>query len=112
MIKQWFIAALLIALSPMLWAQDVMNIGVGEAQALSSQQKIGSVFISAPNVADYQVVDKNKVIVFGRQTGKATVMLFSEDGATLQTRQIIVSKSMVDIQRHIETLYPNAGVKV
>lgn len=112
MIKQWFIAALLIALSPMLWAQEVMNIGVGEAQALSSQQKIGSVFISAPNVADYQVVDKNKVIVFGRQTGKATVMLFSEDGATLQTRQIIVSKSMVDIQRHIETLYPNAGVKV
>ena len=112
MIKQWFIAALLIVLSPMLWAQDVMNIGVGEAQALSSQQKIGSVFISAPNVADYQVVDKNKVIVFGRQTGKATVMLFSEDGATLQTRQIIVSKSMVDIQRHIETLYPNAGVKV
>ena len=112
MIKQWCLGVLFIALSSTLWAQNVLNIGVGEAQALSSKQKIGSVFISAPDVADYQVVDKNKVVVFGRKTGQATVMLFSEDGATLESRQIIVSKSMVDIQRHIETLYPNAKVKV
>lgn len=112
MIKQWLTGVLLIVLSPMLWAQGILNLGVGEAQALSSKQKIGSVFISAPEVADYQVVDKNKVIVYGRTIGQATVMLFSEQGATLQTKQIVVSKSMVDIQRHIETLYPNAGVKV
>ena len=112
MIKQWCLGVLFIALSSTLWAQNVLNIGVGEAHALSSKQKIGSVFISAPDVADYQVVDKNKVVVFGRKTGQATVMLFSEDGATLESRQIIVSKSMVDIQRHIETLYPNAKVKV
>ena len=112
MIKQWLTGVLLIVLSPMLWAQGILNLGVGEAQVLSSKQKIGSVFISAPEVADYQVVDKNKVIVYGRTIGQATVMLFSEQGATLQTKQIVVSKSMVDIQRHIETLYPNAGVKV
>ncbi|MEC8485103.1 MAG: pilus assembly protein N-terminal domain-containing protein, partial [Pseudomonadota bacterium] len=99
MIKQWLTGVLLIVLSPMLWAQGILNLGVGEAQALSSKQKIGSVFISAPEVADYQVVDKNKVIVYGRTIGQATVMLFSEQGATLQTKQIVVSKSMVDIQR-------------
>ncbi|RUM49116.1 MAG: general secretion pathway protein GspD [Marinomonas sp.] len=112
MMKKWFIAVLLMGFSSVMWAETILNMGEGEARALSTKQKIGSVFISAPEIADYQVVDKNKVVVYGRQTGRATVMLFSESGATLMTRDLVVSKSMVDIQRHIETLYPNAAVKV
>lgn len=112
MIKQFLIGMLLMTVSLSLWSQDVLNMGEGEARALSSKQKIGSVFISAPDIADYQVVDKHKVVVFGRQVGQATVMLFSEDGDTLLTREIVVSKSMLDIQRHVATLYPNAKVNV
>lgn len=112
MMKKWFIAVLLMGVASAMWAETILNMGEGEARALSTKQKIGSVFISAPEIADYQVVDKNKVVVYGRQTGRATVMLFSESGATLMTRDLVVSKSMVDIQRHIETLYPNAAVKV
>lgn len=112
MMKKWFIAVLLMGFASAMWAETILNMGEGEARALSTKQKIGSVFISAPEIADYQVVDKNKVVVYGRQTGRATVMLFSESGATLMTRDLVVSKSMVDIQRHIETLYPNAAVKV
>lgn len=112
MMKKWFIAVLLMGFASAMWAETILNMGEGEARALSTKQKIGSVFISAPEIADYQVVDKNKVVVYGRQTGRATVMLFSESGATLMTRDLVVSKSMVDIQRHIETFYPNAAVKV
>ncbi|WP_067100867.1 type II and III secretion system protein family protein [Marinomonas atlantica] len=112
MIKHFLISMLLMTVSLSLWSQDVLNMGEGEARALSSKQKIGSVFISAPDIADYQVVDKHKVVVFGRQVGQATVMLFSEEGDTLLTQEIVVSKSMLNIQRHVSTLYPNAKVNI
>lgn len=111
-IKQWLLGAMLMTVSLSLWAHETLYISEGEARALSSEQKIGSVFISAPDVADYQVVDNNKVVVYGRSTGKATVMLFSEEGTTLQTRNVVVRKSMANIRGHIKAMYPNADVKV
>lgn len=112
MIKQWLLGALLMTVSLSLWSHTTLNMAEGEARALSSKQKIGSVFISAPEVADYQVVDNHKVVVYGRSTGKATVILFSEEGVTLQTRDIVVSKSMADVKSHIKAMYPNANVIV
>lgn len=112
MIKQWLLGALLMTVSLSLWSHATLNMAEGEARAISSNEIIGSVFISAPDVADYQVVDKHKVVVYGRSTGKTTVILFSEDGGTLQTRDVIVSKSIGNIKSHIKSIYPNSNVTV
>lgn len=112
MIKKWLLGAMLMTVSLSLWSHATLNMAEGEARALSSKQKIGSVFISAPEVADYQVVDNHKVVVYGRSTGKATVILFSEEGTTLQTRDVVVSKSMANLKSHIKAMYPNANVIV
>lgn len=112
MIRQLLISVLLVTLSLSAWSDEIITLGEGEAHAISSKQAIGTVFISAPEIADYQVVDKNKVVVYGRKVGRATVMLFAGNGATILTQQVVVSRSTVDIQRHIKTLYPNANVQV
>jgi pilus assembly protein CpaC len=98
--------------SPFLWAQDLLNLSEGDARPISTEQEIGSVFITDPEIADYQVIDKNKIVVFGRGVGKATLLIFNDDGDTLVQRQLVVNQSMVHIQQNIEMRYPNAEVSI
>ncbi len=94
------------------YASTIINFSEGDAQALNIKQDIGSVFISDPEVADYQVIDKHKVVVFGRAIGKATLIVFSEEGDTLLQRQLVVNKSLVHIEQNIKMRYPNAEVSL
>jgi pilus assembly protein CpaC len=94
------------------YASQIINFSEGDAEALSTKQEIGSVFISDPEVADYQVIDKHKVVVFGRAIGKASLIVFSEDGDTILQRQLVVNKSLVHIEQNIKMRYPNAEVSL
>ncbi|MCG3722555.1 BON domain-containing protein [Vibrio cincinnatiensis] len=93
-------------------AQRMMNLAEGDAQTLRVESEIQSVFISDPNVADYQVIDRRTVVVFGKQMGNANLIVFGENSRTLASRRLIVNKSMVHIQQQIQMKYPHAEVTV
>lgn len=102
----------LLCLAASAYANQIINLSEGDAQALNIKQEIGSVFISTPEVADYQVIDKHKLVVFGRAIGKATLIVFSEDGDTILQRQLVINKSLVHIEQNIKMRYPNAEVSL
>lgn len=93
-------------------AQRMLNLAEGDAQTLRVEGEIQSVFISDPKVADYQVIDRRTVVVFGKQVGSANVLIFGDDSQTLLSRRLVVNKSMVHIQQHIQLHYPHAEVTV
>ncbi|SJZ48303.1 putative Flp pilus assembly protein, secretin CpaC [Vibrio cincinnatiensis] len=93
-------------------AQRMMNLAEGDAQTLRVESEIQSVFISDPNVADYQVIDRRTVVVFGKQMGNANLIVFGENSRTLASRRLIVNKSMVHIQQQIQMKYPHSEVTV
>ncbi|CUB02745.1 type II and III secretion system protein family protein [Marinomonas fungiae] len=107
-----FAAVLLFFSGSLSWAQDLINLSEGDTSILKTEQDIGSVFITDPAIADYQVIDEHKIIVFGRGVGKATIVLFNDDGDTLLQKQLVVNRSMVHIQQNIEMRYPNAEVEI
>ena len=107
-----FAAVLLFFSGALSWAQDLINLSEGDTSILKTEQDIGSVFITDPAIADYQVIDEHKIIVFGRGVGKATIVLFNDDGDTLLQKQLVVNRSMVHIQQNIEMRYPNAEVEI
>ncbi|WP_417551954.1 type II and III secretion system protein family protein [Marinomonas fungiae] len=103
---------LLMVLVPFSWADNIINLGEGEAYAFSVEREVDTVFITDPNVADYQVIDKHKIVVFGKSIGKSTIMAFSLDGETLINRQLVVNRSLVHIEQNIKMRYPNADVSM
>ncbi|MEL0636584.1 type II and III secretion system protein family protein [Marinomonas sp. TI.3.20] len=111
-VKLFLFSFLLINLSTTAWAEELMNLSKGDARAVSTKSDIGSVFISDPAVADYQVIDKKKVVVFAKGLGDATLMVFSSDGATLLQKHLIVNTSMVRIQQRVALKYPNADISI
>ncbi|MBJ7551478.1 type II and III secretion system protein family protein [Marinomonas ostreistagni] len=112
MAKYLLVLVTLIFSSPFIWAQELLNLAEGDARPISTKQEIGSVFITDPAIADYQVIDKNKIVVFGRGVGKAALLIFDDDGETIFQRQLVVNQSMVHIQQNIEMRYPNADVSI
>ena len=106
------IAFSLLLLSPFSLAARIVNLSEGDAQTVSVSSDIGSVFISNPEVADYQVIEKNKVVFFGKKIGNASLLIFDEEGKTLVSRKLVVNKSLVHIQQQIQLRYPDVDVNI
>lgn len=90
----------------------VMNLSKGQAQAFQVKRVIGSVFIADPTIADYQVIDKKKVVAFGKSVGSTSLLVFDEEGNTITGRQLVVNQSMVHIQQQIQLRYPELDVSI
>jgi pilus assembly protein CpaC len=108
----YLMACLTLMTSICVQAQMVVNLADGQAQSISLQSNIGSVFIADPKVADYQVIDRKKVVVFGKTVGSTSMMVFDEEGKTLVQKTLVVNKSLVHIQQQIQLRYPNAEVTI
>lgn len=93
-------------------AAKIVNLAEGDAQTIRVSSDIGSVFISNPEIADYQVIDKNKVVFFGKSIGNASLFIFDEEGGTLVNRKLVVNKSLVHIQQQIQLRYPDVDVSI
>lgn len=94
------------------YAQRLMNLSEGDARTINVESEISSVFISSPEVADYQVIDKNKIVVFGKNLGSTSLLIFDSEGTTIASRKLVINKSLVHIQQQIQLKYPNAEVTI
>ena len=95
-----------------VFAAQVTNIADGEATALTTKEDISSVFIADPAVADYQVIGKNKVVVFGKSIGSTSILVFDGDGETLLSRTIVVNESLLAIKQQIALRYPELDISI
>lgn len=93
-------------------AAGVINLGTGDARSLDFDSVIGTVFISDPEIADYQVIDSNKLVVFGRKLGTTTLIVFGENSNTLSHKKIVVNQSLTKIEQILAIRFPNADVSV
>lgn len=69
-------------------------------------------FISNPDIADYQVIDNNRLVVFGREIGTTTLIVFSEDSQELTRKKIVVNHALTNIEQVLSIRYPNIDISV
>ncbi|MBW3694702.1 general secretion pathway protein GspD [Vibrio sp. T187] len=106
----WLLYILASTLSFSVSSQTITNLSKGGMQTITVLSDIQSVFISDPEIADYQVIDERKVVVFGKQLGYASLAVYGAEGKTLASRKLWVNPSLDYIQQQIQVLYPNANV--
>ncbi|MEZ8141114.1 type II and III secretion system protein family protein [Enterovibrio sp. FF113] len=107
-----FSVGLLLGGTSSAFAAGILNLGTGDARSLSFDAVIGTVFISDPDVADYQVIDNNRLVVFGREIGTTTLIVFGENSRTLTKKKIVVNQSLTKIEQILAIQYPNVEVSV
>ncbi|WP_407334227.1 type II and III secretion system protein family protein [Enterovibrio sp. 27052020O] len=107
-----FSVGLLLGGTSSAFAAGILNLGTGDARSLSFDSVIGTVFISDPEVADYQVIDNNRLVVFGRKIGTTSLIVFGENSQTLSKKKIVVNQSLTKIEQILAIQYPNVEVSV
>ena len=113
MMKLTIFSLVLMLLLPVgAWAQGTTNLTQGEAKTFLIKGEVASVFISGKNVAYYQMIDSNKVVVFGKNIGSASFIAFNNKGRELLNRLLVVNKSYRLIEQQINVQFPNAQVSV
>ncbi|MDC5849095.1 type II and III secretion system protein family protein [Vibrio europaeus] len=106
------LCALLFLVPSISSAQRSTYLSEGEMEIISVGEDIDSVFISNPKVADYQVIDKRKVALFGKALGETGFAVFGTSGKTLTKRKVTVNTSLTELESQVQLLYPNANVKL
>ncbi|CAM3201281.1 type II and III secretion system protein family protein [Vibrio rarus] len=104
--------AMVVSLTSLSALATTMNLQVGQAQSLSSRQAIGSVFVVNPKVADYKVIDNNKLVVYGKKEGDTSLLVFNHDGQTLISRKVHITQDLSYISQQIKMRYPHSQVTV
>ena len=101
----------------LLWTSKVsghsdMSLLVNEATTLTTKSSIKSVFIANPEVADYQVIGKKQIVVYGINVGATSLIAFDHDDQALLSKKIEVERSFESISRQIKKRFPESNVEI
>ncbi|WP_159654474.1 type II and III secretion system protein family protein [Vibrio atypicus] len=103
---------LILLWSALVSAESLLNLGEGEAKAITTKTEIASVFISNPEIADYQVVDKNKLVIYGKKVGSVSLLAFDDNSQTIISRKLVVNTSLIHVQQQVQLRYPNVDISI
>jgi len=103
-------ALCLFTLPNLAHAEKWIYIDNGDAHTVTTKREIGTIFVSDPSVADYQVIDKNKAIIYAKKRSQTHLVIFDEDGEIILNYKIVVARNLASIRNKIRKLFPTQKV--
>ncbi len=106
------VLTVIILMTGAAFAQDIY-MEKGEARTLKVNAAVDTVFISNPDVADYEVIDEKQVVIFARENGRASLEIYGgENNATLMTMNIVVDPLLGNIKKDMAEEYPGSDIDI
>lgn len=84
----------------------------GDSQVIQVQDNIETVFISSPDVADYEIIGDRSVMVYGKSQGRADLIIFDKSGEVITKSTLVVDALLSEIQKKISQIAPDSHVKI
>lgn len=106
------VLTVIILMTGAAFAQDIY-MEKGEARTLKVNAAVDTVFISNPDVADYEVIDEKQVVIFARENGRASLEIYGgENNATLMIMNIVVDPLLGNIKKEMAEEYPGSDIDI
>ncbi|WP_410794977.1 type II and III secretion system protein family protein [Kluyvera sichuanensis] len=93
------------------FAED-MILKEGQAKNITSGQKIDTVFISNPDIADYKVIDGKKVVLYAKKSGNTDLTIYGAKGKVLRFITVTVDSVGGTLTARINKQYPGTNIKI
>ena len=88
------------------------SITLNDGQHIQVNMPIGKVFISAPDIADYKIINETTFVVYANKIGQARLVVYGTDSSVLLSDRILVDLNLSEVRRQIKFHFPDANVKV
>ncbi|ACX82158.2 Pullulanase secretion envelope pulD [Aggregatibacter actinomycetemcomitans] len=96
------------------YAQN-FSLDKGATQLVQTKEKIDTIFVSSPNIADYEILDDNTFIIYAKEEGRTEVTAFGADGRPLTSDTVNVDSvvtSIADTNKQLKSRFPNTNLSV
>ncbi|GKX59866.1 type II and III secretion system protein family protein [Leminorella grimontii] len=84
----------------------------GESRLIKTQESIDSVFISSADIADYELVSENDLVLYARKEGRADLSVFDKTGRPVVQVSIVVNGLLGNVDKTIRTEFPDSNVSI
>ncbi|TCJ97822.1 pilus assembly protein CpaC [Volucribacter psittacicida] len=87
----------------------------GQSNIVNTSAKIDTIFISNPDVADYEIIDDNSFILYAKEEGVSEVTVFDQEGNSILDDTLSVNaliNNISDANRQIKARFPNSKLQV
>ncbi|MGF1747828.1 type II and III secretion system protein family protein [Vibrio cionasavignyae] len=87
-------------------------ITVNDAKHIQLDDRITKVFISDPEVVDYNVINETTIVVFAKAVGQARLMVYGESEKLLMSDRIIADIDLSQVRRQIKLHFSEVDIKI
>lgn len=91
------------------------NLEQGQSKVIKSTKKIDTVFVSLPEVADYEILDDNTFIIYAKKEGYSEVTAFDKEGNEIVSDSINVNavfKGIDYANEQLKLAFPKSNLSV
>ncbi|QIQ21309.1 type II and III secretion system protein family protein [Zophobihabitans entericus] len=106
-----FIGTVLL-FSSMTASAAVFYLKPGQSKTIKSDEVLGTVFVSNPEIADYRVVGDNTVTLFAKNRGYADFVIYGKDDQILASHSVEVDPIVPDLHYRIKREFPESNIRI
>lgn len=89
---------------------STLEVNINEAKMVTLPEKAKSIFISNTHIADYQPMTNTKIMVFGKDSGTASITILNDKEKVIYNRKIRVVHDTKELDSVIKAQFPEASV--
>lgn len=100
-----------ISFSTLVFA-NTHNLQIGQSKTIVLPENVGTVFISQDSVANYEVVDGKSLIIYGKQNGRTSLLVYDDANNIIINDTINVDPLLSQITHRLAQNFPNSSVTI
>lgn len=95
-----------------LYASGLMNLDQGAAKTISLKRQVATVFVANPHVADYKIIDDDKVVVYGVGQGTTSVIVYDRGGNEIYNSELVINQSLRLLKQTLIARFPDENIVI
>ena len=84
----------------------------GDSRVIKADENIDTVFISSPEIADYELVGDKSVVAYANQEGRADLVAFDKDGGQILKATLVVDAVLSDVYKQVNQEFSDSNVTI
>ncbi|AYM94018.1 MULTISPECIES: type II and III secretion system protein family protein [Serratia] len=84
----------------------------GESQVIQVKGSVDTVFMSSPEVADYEMIGDRSIVAYARKEGKTDVIAFDENGEQIFKTTLVVNSLLGEVHKNISRIFPSSDIEI
>ncbi|NVD07821.1 general secretion pathway protein GspD [Vibrio sp. JPW-9-11-11] len=94
------------------FSSQLMSLDQGAAKTINLKRQVATVFVANQLIADYKVIDENKVVVYGVGQGSTSVIVYDRGGNEIYNAELVVNKSLRLLKQTLIARFPDENIVV